>query len=155
MAPPKSNYSAEPVTIPANGGEPYKYKFQVGTDQLYSAVWSPDSKHILAAKTHEDVWPTTWSILPITGGTPVVAYKREPNAGTPLVWLRDNRIVFSTESEDSTNLWLAKLAPGQGHHTEFLRVSSAVMVHADGGSVHRLLTEVHIRLPSNSPSRSL
>lgn len=102
---------AEPGIIPVDGGEPRK--FQVGSDWLHSAVWSPDSQHILAAKgPSEGAAPTTWSILPIAGGTPIVAFRREPNAGTPLVWLPDNRIIFSAASGNSINLWSAKLSPG-------------------------------------------
>jgi hypothetical protein len=58
-------------------------------------------------------FPTSWRVLSIGGGTPIVSYEANvsPGVGVPLAWLPNNSILFSARSGDATGLWQAKLSP--------------------------------------------
>jgi Tol biopolymer transport system component len=142
---PKGVDLFEAGVMPAEGGEPYKFR---EADTFHSPVWSPDSNKILAVagKTPGSL-PTTWFVLPLGGGAPILSHKRDSRADTPLVWLPDNRVIFSSSTglwaslDDVVNLWTAKLSPGDWKLTEPLepltygggRITSASV--SSGGTV--------------------
>jgi len=105
----RSLYKA--VIVPAEGGEPRKVR---GADRFMFPIWSPDAKRILAVGyTLPSIPATTWFVLPLAAGPAIASYERTdgPGAGTPLAWLRDNRILFAAHSGDAVNLWLARVSP--------------------------------------------
>lgn len=101
----------ETLIMPAEGGEPAK--LQTGPGGLWHPIWSPDARGIFAVGLKPGFVPTTWFVVPPAAGPPIVSYERTdaPGVGTPLAWLRNNRILFSASSGDTFNLWLAKLSP--------------------------------------------
>jgi Tol biopolymer transport system component len=107
--------SFQSYVIPAEGGAPRE--LQLDPANLFSfPVWSPDATRLLAMSASGNsrvLAPTRWSIFPLAGGPSIVSYERadDPGPGSPLAWLRGNRILFSARSGDAVNLWFAKLSP--------------------------------------------
>jgi eukaryotic-like serine/threonine-protein kinase len=103
----------------ADGGE--AHRLEPWPEHIFFAIWSPDASRILYLENPVFApQPTVWRVQPLTGGPAIVSYQQNDDrgVGTPLVWLPNNRILFSALSGDASNLWLAKLSPGDWKVTE-------------------------------------
>ncbi len=110
----------ETLIMPAEGGEPRNLD-SVSPVHLDFPIWSPDATRILAVEsTPPFEVPKKWFVAPVAGGQASVVYqvKDQTSAGTPLGWLRDNRILFSAQSGDAVHLWLARFSTKDGQVME-------------------------------------
>ena len=107
----------------AEGGQ--RTEFETGFLSTTNPVWSPDATRLLYASLDHsaasavrltNVVGAAWYVAPVSGGQPV---RIEPSVQfshfleafpVPLAWLGSNRIVFSYNSGETVNLWMATLS---------------------------------------------
>jgi Tol biopolymer transport system component/tRNA A-37 threonylcarbamoyl transferase component Bud32 len=114
--------------IPRDGGERRRIQTDTESDAYSYPVWSPDGSELLymGARLANAEWWASWYILPLSGGQALrinipgrLAHSSMgEGAPVPLIWFRDNRVVFSAPSGDAVNLWSATLSRSKHQVTE-------------------------------------